>query len=149
MFSEILERLSAIETHNNLLEKENASLKEQIDKLKNSLSGPAVIGFFKLSDYSVPIFVYNRNLELSEFKYILGRFHGRGGEITILVDLVASLINISEFDIEIPSSWQLLFAESNSYITNSLSYSKNQRRVQNLFSKYNIKLLENGQIISF
>jgi hypothetical protein len=141
MFSEILERLSALETRNNLLEKENACLKEQIDK-----SGPAVIGFFKLGDYSAPIFVYNRNLKLSEFEYILLQFPDRRYEITILVDLVASLINITEFDIVLRS--EVLFAESNSYITNSLSYSKNQRGVHNLFSKYNIKLLANGQIIS-
>jgi hypothetical protein len=145
MFSEILERLSALETRNNLLEKENASLKEQIEELKNSLSGPAVIGFFKLGDYSAPIFVYNRNLKLSEFKYILLQFPDRRYEITILVDLVASLINITEFDIVLQC--QVLFAESNNYILNSLSYSKNQRGVHNLFSKYNIKLLANGQII--
>lgn len=34
MFTEILERLSALETRNNLLEKENACLKEQIEELR-------------------------------------------------------------------------------------------------------------------
>lgn len=163
MFSEILERLSALEKQTSerisLLENENASLKEQLVQLKDAstknlslTSGPVIIGFL----YEQPWFSRPRPLVVPNTKVCDSVIYGfadnlRSSQtVVIFVDQLSLLTNITKIDLSrINCSNHLFrFGESHLCIDTLLPISVECNQKQELYvllSKYNIELWVGGK----